>query len=461
MTNRILLNEPAYGAPSGTLYGESLEESVGATDAVATRVNGIDDLTSTFSQESVYSVGWYTKTDYPWPAAGTVIPFYPEYVDNVVDPGPHLIDYGTDWLNSGNWYLTSNAASGDSTVQCSGASNTTLTADANIGDMTITVASGSSYQSFFRLKVGSDPTIYTVASGGGTATTVYLARPITQFSASGAAVTYQPFCEVGDQVRIVNGDSYPYNVNKTVQSRTNTSITFTTTLGMAFTSAPNNHIGLNAWWKTVSFVTDSDFDHPVLHQDIVQGFPGGFMPGNIQRHPGYSGNLLAFEDSEFESGQQEMYVGMEIKTMSGFSMPYQMGLKIWYVGGDGNSVAHILPIYVTDTIGGSQMWPAMGPQNPTDIYNVTHNSQNNLNDGLKHKLEWWIKANTAGNTDGQLKLWIDGRLEINMSTGCKWFNNGDPRHMNQFKCEAIYGGGYNFSIQDQWIRYGRLLIRVR
>jgi hypothetical protein len=434
-----------------------------SADSVAFSVYAVGGGGDAFSQEAVYvGGGWQTVTDLTWPSVtGKVIPHALEYDPDTFGTG--LIDYGNDWGNSGGWVYTSPVTRGDTVINVSGPANTTLNAAVAAGAWAIPITTTPAWtDNFCRLKIGTDPTIYTANYYLSTATSLRLSRPLAQSHSAGAAVVFQPFVEPGDQVFLFNAaQTFPPTFasfeRRTVLSRTNTTVTFTEPVINNY--AQGGRPIPDRWTDTCTVLDDPAYPGAsnVLQQDLVTGFPGGFAPAKVGRRPGNSDYVLQWATGLF---QTEMYAAAWYRAMPGFNMDWQGGLKTIYYKSPLNGIAHMFPLLLTDENGGSQMWPVMIPQGPTNRYACPATAQNNINDGAWHRVEWWLKANTGGNADGELKLWIDGRLEINR-TDCKWFDDGAVRDISLSEVSAIYGGGANISPQDQWLRYGRILAKVR
>ena len=58
--------------------------------------------------------------------------------------------------------------------------------------------------------------------------------------------------------------------------------------------------------------------------------------------------------------------------------------------------------------------------------------------GQWHLYELWVQANTAGNADGSIKMWLDGVLTHSFLNNCRWDATGFSWLNAQI--QSVYGG---------------------
>ena len=146
-----------------------------------------------------------------------------------------------------------------------------------------------------------------------------------------------------------------------------------------------------------------------------------------------------------------------------FSLNGNVGQKIFYLKSDlppNAKIAHMLGLMVNDGVGGNQLWPTYEPQHPFNRYQVPAIGANDLNDGDWHQLEYLQLPNTPGRADGRLRIWVDGRLLLDIANA-KYFDADQLPSVNRLEINPIYGGGRNPVPKDAWIRLGPVLVKIR
>jgi hypothetical protein len=448
-TCRQSYNEPAFGGGGGgNTYQETLAESVTAIDGVNSLINGLGD--DSFSQESIYTGGaWTTTVDLNWSG---LLGLRPAYAFEYANPD------GTAYLDQSfphpdQWKLTAAVTAGDSTIYVTGpTADTTLTAAANAGDTSIQIPDTTSWLTAqSRFTINGDPAVYTAVGYGSTGTVLALSRPLANSYSAGATVNYKHFVEPGDTMIFSDNDGPGSWEEAVVQSRTHTSVTFTAPLTNNYLI--NRGIGPKSWVRNSSWITDPLYPGltPVINIDIPLGYAGGYSSGSV------IGSPLTWSTGLFTD---ELYCGLWWRMSPGYDHQYQAGTKILYWGSPLNGTAHMMPGAVTDWPLGNEGYPTHIPQNPFDRADPPFIPANDMNDGDWHRIEFWLKANTGGNQDGLLKGWLDGNLNIDR-TNMKFFNAGDTRDFSRVDLLPIWGGGLNYCRQNQWVRYGRILARVK
>jgi hypothetical protein len=137
--------------------------------------------------------------------------------------------------------------------------------------------------------------------------------------------------------------------------------------------------------------------------------------------------------------------------------------KVLYAKSDlpeNRGLAHMPLSMMNDDMGGDQLWPTYAPQNPFARYSVPGISTNDLNDGRWHLVEIYQTPNTPGQSNGTLRIWLDGRLATSL-TDAVFFAAGQTPSLNRIEISNIFGGGTNPVPADQWMRVGPMRVAIR
>jgi len=186
------------------------------------------------------------------------------------------------------------------------------------------------------------------------------------------------------------------------------------------------------------------------------GFPGGFAPARIFRHPRYDGNGLAWSAS-VNTGF--LYVGLHFRLSPGFSLNGNVGQKLVYAASsvsDNKGLNHI-PLNLRTAEGRPGLYPAYEPQHPFGLHRVPPDRANDVNDGRWHLLEVVQEPNTPGVRNGRIRIYIDGRLAGNWQDALL-FAKGQTPNLSSLSINTIYGGGSHPVPAEQQLLLGPLRV---
>jgi hypothetical protein len=427
-----------------------------------------------FSQENSLPGGpWLTAFEADWGPARAL----PQNINYDVDDGYGIYDWSTDWFPNCKHRTTGALSAGASAMALTGPANTTVAASYAGGEQSILVASTAGWDQSHKLTIAGHADPYWVSnvnypSAGYIRLSRYLDGPV----ANGAAITYHSGFAPGQQVIVMDAAPWPYYEIRTVDTVPD-AYSLTLTAGLTYSRSANARVSRD--WRGLSTIV-ADGGATALRQRLPQGFPGGYFPGKIGKHPSLA---AALGRMTWPVGQSTgyLYVAAEIKltrddggSPNVFTHNHNVGTKWAYIKSDasGNaSLAHIIcafsgwdgafslptltdmyPAWTTQTSYGS---PAYAPSSLGPAYQFP-------NDGAYHDLEILALPNTGSNANGTLKVWLDGVLIVNQ-TNCIFFflANGMTADYTTFEPQAVYGGGLQEVPYDQSMYTRRCLVKVR
>jgi hypothetical protein len=187
-----------------------------------------------------------------------------------------------------------------------------------------------------------------------------------------------------------------------------------------------------------------------------KGFPGGFAPARIFRHPRYDGDGLAWPPAE---NTGFLYLGLYFRFSEGFSVNGNVAQKLVYANSSAptnKSINHV-PLNLRTADGTPGLYPAYEPQNPFGLYQVKAERANNVNDGRWHLVEVLQEPNILGTKNGRIRIFIDGRLAGSWDNALL-FEKGQTPSLNSLSLNPIYGGGNNPVPADQQLLLGPLRV---
>jgi hypothetical protein len=222
--------------------------------------------------------------------------------------------------------------------------------------------------------------------------------------------------------------------------------------------------GNRDWGRQSSIVDDDLVPGPVgtaLNMRLPSGLPGGYSATKIGQHPDWSGDGPLRWDPALSTGH--LFVGVFVRFSPDFTLNGNVHQKVLYLKSDlpeNRAIAHIPVGMLNDGNRGDQLWPGYVPQSPFQRYTVPNVGENDLNDGRWHLVELLQAPNVPGQSNGRLRMWIDGRLLIDRDDAI-FFDVGQTPSLNRLEIEPIFGGGSFPSPRDQWVRVGPLFVRSR
>ena len=167
------------------------------------------------------------------------------------------------------------------------------------------------------------------------------------------------------------------------------------------------------------------------------GFPGGFAPARLFRHPRYDGNGLAWSAA---ANTGFLYVEMHLRLSPGFSL-------------NGNVVKKLL--YANSNVPDNAALTSHPPRS-TSAQPAAERA-NNVNDGRWHLLEMVQEPNRPGVKNGRIQIFIDGRLAGNWQKALL-FEKGQTPSLNSLSINTVFGGGSNPVTADQQLLVGPLRV---
>lgn len=396
-------------------------------------------------------VGWTTVTDIAW--AGTTLPYWPG--DYEGDGGSHLIDYGANWYDA---RLTAPISVGATALTVDAPADTTVNGAHAIGAVYLKVASNAGwYQTNTRrfLLAGHEYAVAFTDTGDGPR--IRLSRPLQTALTGGEPVAFiNPFT-VGASIQI-GADPYEVKTIATVPDR----FTLTWSGGLTHAYPLNTYVSRN-YRRLATVEVDSTYpgsNKNVMRQRLPAGFPGGSGSANVQRHPAYAGNGPLRWAAGMSHGS--LFVGVMVRVTPGFSLNGNVGNKVIYLRSSVNPTINHMILYLANDGGtGDQGYPTLAPQNPSGLgaYGAPQIAANDGHQGGWHRYEILLGPGTPGAANGTAKLWMDGRLLIDRAD-CRWFESGQTPDFDQLIIANVYGGGLNFSPQDQSTYIGRVFASV-
>lgn len=193
-----------------------------------------------------------------------------------------------------------------------------------------------------------------------------------------------------------------------------------------------------------------------LEVRFPRGFPGGFAPVRIFRHPRYDGNGLAWSPS---ANTGFLYVGLHFRLSPGFSLNGNIGQKLLYANSSvsGNAGLNHIPLNLRTIEGRPGLYPTYEPQHPFGLYRASAERANDVNDGRWHLLEVVQEPNTPGVRNGRIRMYLDGRLTGNWRDALL-FDKGQTPSLNSLSLNTVYGGGNNPVPADQQLLFGPIRV---
>ncbi|MBP2646700.1 MAG: hypothetical protein H6Q77_324 [Gemmatimonadetes bacterium] len=197
----------------------------------------------------------------------------------------------------------------------------------------------------------------------------------------------------------------------------------------------------------------------VLEIRFPKGFPGGYAPARIFRHPRYDGNGLSWSPS---SNTGFLYIGLHFRFSPGFSPNGNVSQKLVYANSNasGNASLNHVPLNLRTSDGRRGLYPAYEPQQPFGLYQVPAEPENDVNDGRWHLVEVLQEPNTPGTKNGRIRIYIDGRLAGSWSKALL-FDRGQTPSLNSLSLNTVFGGGSNPVPADQRLMLGPLRVMGR